>query len=80
MGRARRQVAAVATRNSSLLHARHVHATSTHPLPFSTPPTRPSLVAQMVKNLPAMTEPQVQSLCREDPLEKGTAIHSSILA
>ena len=42
-----------------------------------------SLVAQLVKNLPAMQEiqeTQVQSLGREDPLEKGKAIHSSILA
>ena len=42
--------------------------------------SRASLVAQMVKNLPAMQETQVQSLGREDPLEKGTATHSSILA
>ena len=34
----------------------------------------------MVKNLPAMQETRVRSLCREDPLEKGMAIHSSILA
>ena len=39
-----------------------------------------SLVAQPVKNLPAMQETQVQSLCAEDPLEKGMAAHSSILA
>ena len=39
-----------------------------------------SLMAQMVKNLPAMQETQVQSLSREDPLEKGRATHSSILA
>jgi len=39
-----------------------------------------SLVAQMVKNTPAMWETQVQPLGREDPLEKGMAIHSSILA
>ena len=39
-----------------------------------------SLVAQMVKNLPAMQETWVQSLGQEDPLEKGMAIHSSILA
>ena len=37
-------------------------------------------VAQMVKNLPAMQETRVQSLGGEDPLEKGTATHSSILA
>ena len=39
-----------------------------------------SLAAQMVKNLPAMQETRVRSLGREDPLEKGTATHSSILA
>ena len=39
-----------------------------------------SLVAQLVKNLPAMWETWVQSLSREDPLEKGTATHSNILA
>ena len=37
-------------------------------------------VAQMVKNLPAMQETWVQFLGWEDPLEKGIAIHSSILA
>ena len=37
------------------------------------------LVAQMVKNLPAVRETQVQSLCQEDPLEKEMATHSSIL-
>ena len=39
-----------------------------------------SLVAQMVKNLPAMWETWVRSLDREDPLEKGVATCSSILA
>ena len=38
------------------------------------------LVTQMVKNLPAMRETQVQSLGWEDPLEKGMVIHSSIFA
>ena len=38
-----------------------------------------SLVAQMVKNLPAMWETRVQSLGQEDPLEKGKATHSCIL-
>ena len=38
------------------------------------------LVAQAVKNLPAMQETWTQSLGREDPLEKGMTIHSSILA
>ena len=41
---------------------------------------RTSLVAQTIKNLPAMQETQLQSLGREDPLEKGMATHSSILA
>ena len=39
-----------------------------------------SLVAQMVKNLPAMQETWVQSLGWEDPLEEGMATHSNILA
>ena len=39
-----------------------------------------SLVAQMVKNLPAMQGTWVQSLGQEDPLEKGMATLSSILA
>ena len=39
-----------------------------------------SLVAQLVKNLPAMQETWVRFLDWEDPLEKGMAIHSSILA
>ena len=39
-----------------------------------------SLVAQMVKNLPTMRETWVQSLSWEDPLKKGMATHSSILA
>ena len=38
------------------------------------------LVAQIVKNLPAMHETWVQSLGWEDPLEKEVATHSSILA
>ena len=40
----------------------------------------PRLVAQLVKNLPAMRETWVSSLGWEDPLEKGTATHSSVLA
>ena len=39
-----------------------------------------SLVAQMVKNLPAMWETWVRFLGWEDPLEEGTATHSNILA
>ena len=41
---------------------------------------RGSLVAQMVKNPPAMQEAWVRSLGQKDPLEKGTATHSNILA
>ena len=41
---------------------------------------RAFLVAQTVKNLPAMQEAWVQSLGQEDPLEKGMTIHSSTLA
>ena len=39
-----------------------------------------SLVAQLVKNPPAMQETCIRSLGWEDPLEKGTATHSSLLA
>ena len=39
-----------------------------------------SLVAQLVKNPPAMQETWIQPLGWEDPLEKGKATHSSILA
>jgi len=46
----------------------------------TTPPGRASLVAQIVKNLPATQETWVWSLGQEDPLEKGMATHSSILA
>ena len=42
--------------------------------------SRTSLVAQMVKRLCTMRETWVQSLGREDPLEKEMAIHSSTLA
>ena len=41
---------------------------------------RASLMAQMVKNLPEVWETWVQSPGQEDPLEKGMATHSSILA
>ena len=44
------------------------------------PHTEVSLVAQMVKNLPAVQETQVRFLGEENPLEKEMATHSSILA
>ena len=40
---------------------------------------RASLIAQLVKNLPAMQETWVQSLGWKDPLEKGQATYSSVL-
>ena len=40
---------------------------------------RASQVAQVIKNLPVMQEPQFQSLGQEDPLEEEMATHSSIL-
>ena len=43
-------------------------------------PSRASLVTQMVKNLPAIQETQFQSLDQEDPLERGMATQSSVLA
>ena len=43
-------------------------------------PSGASLVAQLIKNLPAMQETPVQFLGWEDPLEKGKATHTSILA
>ena len=43
-------------------------------------PTRASLVAQTVKNPPAMRETWVQSLGWEDPMEEGMTTHSSFLA
>ena len=49
-------------------------------LPTSVPLYKDFPVAQTVKNLPSMQETRARSLCREDPLEKGMAIHSSILA
>jgi len=47
-----------------------------YPLQFS----QASLVAKLVKNLPAMWETWVRSLGWEDPLKKGKATHSSIVA
>ena len=41
---------------------------------------RASLIAQSVKNLPAMQETQVRLLGQEDPLQKGMATHTSVVA
>ena len=43
-------------------------------------PTLSSLVAQTLKNLPAMQETQIRPRGQEDPLEEGMASHCSILA
>ena len=58
---------------------KHTH-THTHTHIHTYILTWASLVAQTVKNLTAMQETQDQSLGREDPLEKGMATYSSILA
>ena len=50
------------------------------PFHCTTDSVRASLLAQLVENLPAMWETWVWSLDWEDPLEKGTATRSSILA
>ena len=49
-------------------------------LPCSKEVTKASLIAQLVKNPPTRQETQVQFLGWEDPLEKETATHSSVLA
>ena len=66
-----------------ILHCYHVELVQCVPLinlgePFAK--DWASLVAQMVQNPPAMQETSVRSLGPEDPLEKGMATHSSILA
>ena len=48
-------------------------------MPFVHKGTKASLVAQMVKSLPAISEAWVRFLGQEDPLEKEMATHSSIL-
>ena len=57
------------------LHVDQIHTNSTYYLP-----TWVSLVAQLVKSLPAMQETWVRFLGWEDTLERGMATHSSILA
>ena len=58
-------------RRGRLLRIRYLHSITN---------SRASLVAQLVKNVPAMQETQVRFLDQEDPLEKEMATHSSILA
>ena len=65
------------TRHDHMLKCNH-HPHSLIWMPYRS--FRASLVAQMVKNLPAIQETWVQSLGWEDSLEEGMATHSSILA
>ena len=51
-----------------------------HKIPGILESVQASLVAQLVKNLPAVQETQVQSLGQEESMEKEIATHSSILA
>ena len=64
-------------------HIYHIHNASESPknlINLIRAGFRASLVAQTVKNPPVMQETQVQFLSQEDPMEKGLATHSSILA
>ena len=75
-GGAAAQASSSGSANSLLCLGRPAGEGIGHPLQYSWA----SLVAQQVKNLPAMWETWVQSLGWEDPLEKRMATHSSILA
>ena len=57
-----------------------VHGVTRVRYDLATKPTRASLVAQTVNNLPAMRETRVRSPGQEEPLEGGMATHSSPLA
>ena len=66
---------------SSLTRDRPLHCkVDSYPLDHHRSPSTASLVAQMVKNLPEMGGTRVWSIGWEDPLEKGMATHSSLLA
>ena len=58
----------------------HIYISLELKLHVSTTRTEGSMVAQMVKNLPAMQETWIRFLGQEGPLEKGMATHSNILA
>ena len=60
--------------------SRRLHCFAAHAVTPSNLPYGASLVAELVKNSPAMWETWFQYLGWEDPLEKGTATHSNILA
>ena len=66
---------------TAMLHVIHLSVTSKSDKSSGHPELVPSsLVAQMVKNLPAVQETWVRSLGQEDPLEKEMAIHSKTIA
>ena len=66
--------------NSTELKTRGPNISAKNKILASPTPLMAPLVAQMVKDLLALQETQVRSLSREDPLEKGMATHSNILA
>ena len=66
--------------NPGFLPSPHLQTPSHHGLKLQYVNWRTSLVAQIVNHLPAMQETWVLSLDQEDPLEKGMATHSNILA
>ena len=67
--------------SKGILWSGEVYESPQHKYPGLTLKNQASLVAQLVKkNLPAMQETWIQSLGWEDPLEKGMATHSSIVA
>ena len=67
--------------SKGILWSDEVYESPQNKYPELTLKNQASLVAQLVeKNLPAMRETWIQSLGWEDPLEKGKATHSSILA
>ena len=51
-----------------------------YPLQYSWADKESQLVSQLIKNVPKMQETPIQFLGQEDPLEKGMATHSSIIA
>ena len=67
-------------KNNCLFHSKWDYKIKLQNVPRTQMLKRTSLVAQTVKNLPAMQKTRIQSLSPEDSLEKGMATHSSIFA
>ena len=78
--REKNQINKIRNEKSRGYNRQHRHTKDHKTITSNYMPIRASLVAQMVKNPPAMWETWVQSLGWEDRLEKGKATHSSILA